>query len=362
MNPQDSLNTQVLPNDRRDLWNEFVSAHPCGDVLQTTRWADLKASSGWTSQVIAAMSGDTIRAGALLLRRALPGGFGLYYAPRGPVADPNDAESIRAVSNAAREVTARGKGILLKVDPPWEEEESASTLNSCGFRPVGGEGGFAGTQPKCVMQLDLQRPLDEIMAGFHQKWRYNIRLAERKGITVRASDKPQDLITFYRLLRLTAERDGFLVRGESYFERMWDCLSAPGWIRLFLGEYEGEAVCGALLYVMGDKCWYTYGASGNAHREKMPNYLMQWKMISFAHELGCRWYDFRGVSCTPDDPNDKTAGLNRFKSGFSPRLVRYIGEFDLPVNKPASWLWTKGLPYARSWMRRGAKTFGPPAD
>jgi lipid II:glycine glycyltransferase (peptidoglycan interpeptide bridge formation enzyme) len=123
-------------------------------------------------------------------------------------------------------------------------------------------------------------------------------------------------------------------------------------MRLFLGEVEGETVCGALSYLFGDKAWYTYGASANVHREKMPNYLMQWDMIRWAHDAGCRWYDFRGVSCTPDDPNDKTAGLNRFKRGFNPRFVQYIGEYDLPLSAPAYWAFTRALPKARALMRK----------
>jgi lipid II:glycine glycyltransferase (peptidoglycan interpeptide bridge formation enzyme) len=202
------------------------------------------------------------------------------------------------------------------------------------------------------MQLDLARSLDDVIASFHQKWRYNIRLAQKKGVNIRSSVDKSDLPTFYSILRETAKRDGFLVRSQSYFEAMWDALVPRGWMRLFLGDVDGEPVCGALSYLFGDKAWYTYGASSNAHREKMPNYLMQWTMISWAHENGCRWYDFRGVSCTPDDPNDKTAGLNRFKSGFNPRFVQYIGEFDLPLSTPGYWAFTKALPKARAIMKR----------
>ncbi|HEY3411444.1 MAG TPA: peptidoglycan bridge formation glycyltransferase FemA/FemB family protein [Armatimonadota bacterium] len=350
--PFNTPTCRLIDASEHDAWNAFVAADHSGDLLQSTAWGELKAASSWEPSVIAAFRESRIVGGMMLLRRALPLGKALFYAPRGPVLDWNDAAVVNAVVSTAREYAISRGGIVVKVDPPFEDESAAATLISTGFKPVGGCGGFGGTQPRCVMQLDLQRPLDDIIASFHQKWRYNIRLAAKKGVTIRMSQDRADLPTFYAVLRETARRDGFLVRSQAYFESMWDALVPRGWMRLFLGEAEGDTVCGALTYLFGDKAWYTYGASSNLHREKMPNYLMQWEMIRWAHEQGCRWYDFRGVSCTPDDPDDKTAGLNRFKSGFNPRFVRYIGEFDLPLSGPAYWAFTKALPKARAMMKR----------
>lgn len=349
-------NPRLLDPDEYDAWNAFVAADPRGDLLQSTAWGELKAHSGWKPSVLVVEEGSAIRGGMMLLRRALPMGRALYYAPRGPVLDWHDTDVLKGLVAGARKVVARGGGIVLKVDPPFEEPEAADALQAVGFRAVGGEGGFGGTQPRCVMQLDLDRTEDELLASFHQKWRYNIRLAMKKGVEITMSTERADLSTFYAILRETAERDGFLVRSQAYFEQMWDALVPRGWMRLFLGRVEGQPVCGALSYLFGDKAWYTYGASANAHREKMPNYLMQWEMIRWAREAGCRWYDFRGVSCTPDDPNDKTAGLNRFKRGFNPRFVRYVGEFDLPLSAPAYWAFTRALPKARALMKRKAAT------
>lgn len=346
------LTARVLNPDEYESWNAFVAADPAGDLLQSTAWGELKSSSGWSPSVIAAHEGDAIVGGMMVLRRSLPLGRALFYAPRGPVFDWRDTRVVASVVHAATAFARKHGGLLVKVDPPFDDSGAAASLERSGFRSVGGCGGFGGTQPRCVMQLDLQRPLDDVIASFHQKWRYNIRLAQKKGVRIRKSTDRADLPAFYGILRETAKRDGFLVRSQSYFEAMWDALVSRGWMSLFLGDVDGEPVCGALSYLFGDKAWYTYGASSNAHREKMPNYLMQWEMISWAHEHGCRWYDFRGVSCTPDDPNDKTAGLNRFKAGFNPRFVQYIGEFDLPLSKPGYWAFTRALPRARAMMKR----------
>lgn len=344
------LNAQILAPSRWPEWDAFVEADPVGDLLQTSAWGRLKSHSGWKPHVLAVFEDASIAGGGLLLERSLPLGRSLIYAPRGPVLDPSRADVLAAFTQGARDF-ARGRGgLMVKVDPPWEDADAADSLRKLGYRPVGGAGGFGGVQPRCVMQLDLQRPLDEILTSFHQKWRYNIRLAGRKGVVIRKTDDPNDLDVFYRLYEITARRDGFTGRPRAYFSHMRAALGDR--LHVFVGEFEREPVCAALCFHLGDRAWYVYGASADIHREKMPNYLMQWEMISWAHSLGCRWYDFRGVSCTPDDPNDRTAGLNRFKRGFCPRFVKYIGEFDLPLHAPAYWAFTRALPKLQALLKR----------
>ena len=278
------------------------------------------------------------------------------YAPRGPVLDTRDGELVSRFCAYLRQTALAHRAILLKIDPPVpiEDTDSEANLLHAGFTPVNADG-FGGTQPKCVMQLDLDKPADELMASFKEKWRYNIRLAERKGVTVNLDCTRDDLPAFYALLKETAARDGFLVRGRKYFEDMWDMLVPPGYMRLALTYYEGKPIAGAIAYLFGDKAMYTYGASSNEHRNVMPNHLMQWKLIQWAAESGCKWYDFRGVSPRKQpDGDDHLAGLNRFKEGFSPRFVEYIGEYDMVLSPSYYWLWN----VARPWVSRMLKARG----
>jgi len=119
--------------------------------------------------------------------------------------------------------------------------------------------------------------------------------------------------------------------------------------QLFLASYHGEAIAGALAFIMGDKAWYLYGASSNRHRNLMPNHLLQWTMILWAKERGCRSYDFRGVSgdLNPDNP---LYGLYRFKKGFEGTLTEFIGEYDRVYSPFLYWLWRKVYPlYAQGF-------------
>ncbi len=294
-----------------------------------------------------------IVASASLLKRAIPKlGRCIMYAPRGPVMDTQNAELVASFTSSLKSIARKNKAILIKIDPPvrMEDSISKSNLRDAGFAPVAAAG-FGGTQPKCVMQLDLDKSLDELMQTFKPKWRYNIRLAEKRGVTVRMDCYLRDLPEFYKLLKETCARDGFLVRSYSYFEDMWNILFPAGYMRLVMTYYEEIPVAGAILYHFGDKAMYTYGASSNQHRDAMPNHLMQWTMIQWAKARGCKWYDFRGVSPQKGAGDDHLEGLNRFKAGFSPRFVEYIGEYDMVLSPGFYWLWNVARPRIQGMLK-----------
>lgn len=338
----------------RQRFNDFVARFETGDLLQSFEWGELKARTGWSPVRVLAEQHGRIVATASILKRPIPKiGRCIMYAPRGPVLDTSDGSLVEQFCAHLRQVAIKHRAILLKIDPPVPIEDAASEANlrTAGFVCVN-VGGFGGTQPKCVMQLDLDKPPDELMASFKEKWRYNIRLAERKGVTVNLDCGRDDLPVFYALLKETAARDGFLVRGPKYFEDMWDILVPPGYMRLALAYYQERPIAGAIVYLFGNRAMYTYGASSNEHRNVMPNHLMQWRLIQWAQQCGCKWYDFRGVSPRRQpDSDDRLAGLNRFKEGFSPRFVEYIGEYDMVLSPTWYWLWNAARPCVSRILR-----------
>lgn len=350
------MQVRQLQENELEAYHAFIAANPTGDVLQTAAWARLKALSGWRAHYLLAEDDGRPAAACLALERPLPKiPATILYCPRGPVMDWTNPTALPAITNALRSLGRQRRAVLVKADPavPEGEGAAAEALQRQGFRPVE-SGGFGGVQPRCVMKLDLSAGLDAVFAGFKPKWRYNVRVAEKKGVTARLAE-PQEIDTFYDILLETARRDHFLVRGREYFHAMMDELGRDGLISLFLTEYEGKAIAGALLYVMGQQAWYTYGASSNEHRNVMPNHLMQWAMMQHAAERGCRIYDFRGVSCNEEAAEgDHLQGLNRFKAGFGAQFIRYIGEFDLPLRQPLYFGWTRLAPAALRLLKRRA--------
>lgn len=323
----------LLERSDRERWNDFVRAAAYPSVMQSWEWGELKAATGWTPLVVALEDDGELTAGALLLERhvpLLPGG--LLYAPRGPILDWSAPGLLERLMDEIRAVARHRHALALKIDPcvPAERTDVVDALERLGFRFVGSDDpDLGGTQPCYVMKTDLRPEPEELLASFHSKWRYNIRLAQRRGVTVREGTRA-DLPEFYRVLQVTAERDRFRVRGLDYYERLYDLLVPAGMARLFVAEVEGRVVAGAILFRMGREAVYVYGASDNEHRNLMPNHLLQWTMMQWAREQGCEVYDFRGVSREVNgEPVGELGGLNRFKRGFAARYMEYIGEYDL---------------------------------
>ena len=331
-----------INSDEHKRFNDFLAKHPKGHVLQSWEWGEIKSRTEWRPWRLVLEKDGEIAAAVSLLERWVPGlGMPIFYAPRGPVADINDFELLDMLLAEIRKLAKKQGAIFLKIDPdvPSSEKNLEQYFFSRGFRSAESGKGFEGVQPKYVFRLDISPPEEVLLLNMQQKTRYNIRLAEKKGVHIRRGTR-EDLAPFYRVLKETTERDRFLVRAYSYFEDLYDSLVPAGLGELFLAEYEGEIVAGTLAFVLGDKAWYVYGASSNSHRNVMPNYLIQWEMIRWAKSLGCTLYDFRGVPghLAEDNP---LYGLYRFKKGFNGEYTEFIGEWDLVYRPLVYFLWTR---------------------
>jgi len=276
----------------------------------------------------------------------------LMYSPRGPVCDPHDRETFFRLLEGAKALAKKYKSYVLKLDPDIEREDSGffEMAKSLGFKVANSSKNFEGIQPRFVFRLDVKgRTEGELMQLFHQKVRYNIRLAVKKGVDVRVGSR-SDIPEFHKIMAETGARDKFVIRSIEYFEKMYDCL-APEHMRLYLAYYEGKIVAGTIAVLYGNKCWYLYGASGNEYRNVMPNYLLQWEMIKWALHGGCDIYDFRGVSGDLDESNP-LYGLYKFKKGFNGKFTEFIGELDYVFNPLVYFAVEKGEKIFRELRRK----------
>ena len=166
-----------------------------------------------------------------------------------------------------------------------------------------------------------------------------------------------DRDTFYDLLEVTAQRDGFGIRAREYFHHLRELIIAAGLGELFMAYVDGTPVAGAIAFILGGQCWYVYGASDNDHRSLMPNHLVQWEIMRWAKQSGCEVYDMRGVSPEVDGKpvDERLAGLNRFKRGFGAQYVEYIGDWDLVLSRTWYGLFQRALPIVRRRMAAAAE-------
>lgn len=304
-------------------YEDFVKKHPKGHFAQSINWAKLKKE--WKHEIVTVEDKNgNINGSMLLLIRKLP--FfkkTIVYSPRGPVCDIHDEKIFNELIQKAEKVVKKNKGFILKMDP--------DILNSdMIFKDIAKKNGFKiieklkdinkVLQPRIVFRLNLKdKTEDEIFKNFHSKTRYNIRLAAKKGVTIREGTRA-DLNKLEELMKITGQRDGFPIRTKEYFEELYDVLGSDC-VRILFADYQNEPIACTLSFLYGDKVWYMYGASSNEHRNLMSTYLLQWEGIKWALENNCNIYDFRGI-CAIDE-NTKNEGLYRFKKGFSPDLVEF---------------------------------------
>ena len=287
----------------------------------------------------------------MLIRKlpALP--YSLMYSARGPVCDIHDKKTLSELFKAAEMLAKKHKAYALRIDPDVLSSDIAfiGNMKALGFEHTPGSKDFEGIQPNYVFRLNVKdKTEDELMAAFHQKTRYNLRLAERKGVTVRLCGKEM-LPDFSRIMLETGNRDGFVTRPQSYFETMMDALGED--CRLYMAFCEDKPIAGTLAIHYGNKVWYLYGASSNEHRNKMPNYLLQWEMIKWSLAEKADIYDFRGVSgdISPENP---LYGLYNFKKGFSGDFCEFCGEFTMIYNKAINTLVNSNLGNMRVLRRK----------
>lgn len=342
----------IIERDRA-RWNETLATLPGTHVLQSYEWGETKTQVGWTARRLLFLderNGEP-QAAASLLRRQLPRlPLAVAYVPKGPALDYTDLSLAEAVL-ARLEWEARQAGVIfLKIDP----DVRADTGQGAAFTRLLQRRGWLASREQIqfrnTLLSDLTLDEETLLAAMKPKTRYNVRLATRRGVTVRPG-RLEELPRFYAMYARTGQRDGFLVRPFGYYRHVWETFLQAGMARLLLAEVEGEVVAGLVLFRFARTAWYMYGASTERHRERMPNHLLQWEAMRWAKAQGCTTYDWWGA---PDvlDESDPLWGVYRFKAGFGGEFVPHIGAWDFPVSRPLYWLYSVAMPQLLELMRR----------
>lgn len=326
----------VTDEESKKEYKKFLENHERCNFQQSLEWAKVK--DNWKNEVILAEDekGNIIGSMSVLIRK-IPIFGNIMYSSRGPVCDIHDLKVLKQLTDGAKELANKYNAIVLRTEPDIESDDQTyrNIVTNLGYKIKDNAKDFKDEiQPRYVFRLDIKNKTEEeVMAGFHQKWRYNIRLATRKGVEVREGTR-EDLKEFHKIMVETGARDGFIIRPLEYFEKMYDNL-APNHMKLLMAYYDGEPISGVIPIFYGNKTWYLYGASSNKHRNFMPNYLLQWEMIKMAIARHDDIYDFRGVSGVVDE-NHPQYGLYRFKKGFGAKFTEFIGEVYFPY-KPLTY-------------------------
>ena len=280
-------------------------------------------------------------AGVQILFRKLPLGFTVGYIPKPAISDQLSVISDsfwEEVDSACRQHRA----IFLKLELDlWEDKA---------FLPIANYHLLITSphniQPPRTIVIDIRASEDQTLARMKQKTRYNIRLAEKKRVVVRAWD---DIESFHRMMLLTGGRDGFGVHSLEYYRRAYDLLHPKGMCEILVAEYEGRPLASLFVARNGNRAYYLYGASTDEERNRMPTYLLQWEAMKWAKARGCEEYDLWGV---PDEDeatleanfetrHDGLWGVYRFKRGFGGELKRAVQAMDRVYNPLLYWAYLR---------------------
>lgn len=322
-------------------WNHFLSQHPNAHLLQTGEWGELKSAFGW--KPVRVISGNV---GVQILFRKLPLGFTVGYIPKAVISDQlsvNSDQSSVGSDQFWKEVDSvcrNHRAIFLKLEPDLWSDPQPETWN------LKLETSPHNIQPPRTILINIKDDEDTILARMKQKTRYNIRLAEKKGVTVRAWD---DIESFHKMMLVTGGRDGFGVHSLEYYRRAYELFHPKGMCEILVAEFEGKPLAALFVACNGNRAYYLYGASTDEERNRMPTYLLQWEAMKWAKSRGCDEYDLWGV---PDEDeatlesnfesrHDGLWGVYRFKRGFGGELKRAAQALDRVYNPLLYWAYLK---------------------
>lgn len=314
-------------------YENFVSSHQNACFMQALKWAGVKKGWGHEALLVKNQQGKPIASALVLIKKVPLFNTCLFYLPHGPVWDFKDENAFNAVMDEVDELAKEHHAYRCLIDPiiMEDDQEVIQYIRERGLAFKENAKELTTAQPRNSYMLFFNgRNEEEIFAAFHQKWRYNIRVAQRKGVECKICGK-EALDDFCMLMRQTGIRDGFSTRNREYFERMLDELGEN--CRLYMCYHNGVPLSGAVTTQYAGKTCYVYGASSNEKRNLMPNYLMQWTMIQWAIQSGGDVYDFMGIPFYNDETHPNY-GVYRFKRGFNGEVVTYAGEFS-QVYRPA---------------------------
>jgi len=354
---------------KKSEWNESILGHPSYHLFQTEEWAELKSTFGWKPVKLSLANGIEPPAKAVVLERSISLAANLanakvLYVPRGPLVDWSNITQSEIVLAELEKISKGRKAIFIKIDPeviigkgiPGEECDFPDATGEAVTRLLISRGWIYSNEQiqfKNSVWLNLKVTEEDLLTRMKQKTRYNIRLAEKKGVKIRSGEK-NDLDSLFQLYAQTSLRDGFTIRGKQYYLDVWKKFMDAGMAVPLIAEFEGIILAGIFLFWFGKKAWYLYGMSSDQYRDFMPNYALQWTAIQKARELGCEVYDLWGA---PDafDGKDRMSGVFRFKQGLGGEVIRMIGAWDYPSNRSYYFVFSRILPVVMSVMRKVGK-------
>ena len=308
----------------KNEWNDFVIQNG-GFFRQSFEWGEFQKSLG---HEVARVQSDDETFAAQFIKQPLPLGRHYWYCPRGPIQKLQvTSYKLQDFTRTARKIAEKSGAVFVRVEPGWmRSDDVIAAFRGAQFREI-----TKGVQPQETFLIDLTQKEEELLSGMHQKTRYNIGLAERRGVEVRQEDAVA-LEKLWPLFQDTAKRDKFSFHSLKYYQKMLEILQPKNdsekqrCVRLWIAHQGKNPLAAAIVSYFGNTATYLHGAMDYALRQHMGPQLLHWRIIEDAKLRGFAHYDFGGIS------EQKWPGVTRFKLSFGGARIIFAGVFDLPLN------------------------------
>lgn len=321
---------EATEKDRKGV--NLVATHP----LQSWEWGEFRKSTGVEVSRFLELENKKIRNIFQITWHQIPG-IKKYigYCPKSVVPSVEVVEYITKL--------ARKRGVIMVKFEPNEVDVNKNSIFNNNLFTLG-----KSLFTKYSFVLKIDKTEEELLLGMHQKTRYNIRLAEKKGVEIIEDNTVEAFEEYWKLTEETTRRQGFYAHTKSYHQKMFNLMTSSGMGHLFKAVYKGETLSCWMIFTLNKTAYYPYGASSNMHREVMANNLMMWEVIRYAKKSGCKYFDMWGSMGPEPDKKDPWYGFHKFKEGYGADLVEFLGTFDLVID--SFWYWLYTLAEKTRWL------------
>ena len=320
---------RIKPEDR-ERYNETVD-----HVIQSWEWGEFRRKTGVKVIRLGKFDKDKLLQGFQLTIHAVPfTKCAIAYLPKGPVPD-------KQMLKALEKIGKKENCVFIKLEPNIQKISNfparfALRSKAGGQFPISNFSLIPSPKPlftKHNFLVGLTKSEEELLRDMKAKTRYNIRLAQRKGVEVKEKKDKKSFEIYIRLYFETCQRQKYFGHNRKYHRLMWETLKPAGMVRLLIASYKKEPLVAWMLLKFKDTLYYPYGGSSLKHKNFMASNLICWEAMKLGKKLGCQTFDMWGALGPDSDKSHPWYGWNRFKAGYGGKLVEYVGSYDL-VLKP----------------------------
>lgn len=307
-----------VEENEKDIYNKAVS-----HVVQSWEWGEFRRKTGLDLVRMGHFEGQKLLLAYQLTFHSVP----LFpqtigYFPKGPMPDGKMIETLKEVGKSKN-------AAYIKLEPNVILQNNQAISIAQNFKKLGLTASNKPLFTKYNFLIDLSKSEDQLLSAMHPKTRYNIGIAQRYKVEVRESTDEIDFDIYLKLYFETTRRQKYFGHTPAYHKHVWQTLAPANMARVLIARYRGVPLVAWMLFNFKDTLYYPYGGSSTEYKEVMASNLIAWEALRLGKKMSLKVFDMWGALAPNVSQRDPWYGFHRFKAGYGPTHVEYIGTYDL---------------------------------